>query len=383
MTKFKKALATLMAVACTASALCVPMSVSASATTTISESESNNTISTAKEIKINEVLSGTISSTSDVDYYYFEPKATGYCDITLGVPTGCNYNYAIYDSTGTLIYTVANNASGLGENYRKAVVNGSRYYIKVYSSSGSSTSKEYSLYITPPTGANKTWYSQVNSTVNKHEWNNNHLNRLYGNYSSKVFIDDNYNTPDIMSSGCAISSIAMVLHNMNAKTSVAFTDFRTGFKGYMYADPFTVYLAHNGLTSAPIESNSRFEYNDKSIELRYYDVNTSAGTKKVQNIGSYFNKNIVVHSGTLSDAKAQLSSHPQGVIIRFNKSGNSHYVVMVPSNTDSNGYVIYDPGTQTESKGNGVSLSSSYVMTKTEWGFTTSDVTEYILIDNL
>ena len=382
MNKLKKTLAGLLSVMSIATTLCIP-SAFAGNTTTVSESESNNTTSTADVITANSIVTGTISSTSDVDYYKFVPSATGYCDITLGVPTGCNYNYSIYDSTGTLVYTVASNASGLGENYRKAVVKNSTYYVKVYTSSGYSTSNKYSLYITPPTGANKTWYSQINSTVTGHEWNNNHLSELYSDYSSRVFIDDDYNTLDVMSGGCAISSIAMVLHNMNAKTSVAFTDFRTGFKGYMSADPFSVYLAHNGLTSAPTYSDNVYEYNDKSLELRYYDVNNTAGTKKVQNIGSYFNKNIVVHSGNLNDAKAQLSSHPQGVIVRFQKSGDSHYVVMIPSSTNSSGYVIYDPGTQQANSGNGVSLSSAYVMTNDDWSFTSSDVTEYILIDNL
>lgn len=383
MNKIKKALAGLLSVMTVATTLCMPSAFAAN-TTTGSENENNNSISTATEISsANKIMTGKISTSSDVDYYSFTADATGYCDIALGVPTGCNYNYSVYNSTGTVLYTVANNASGIGENHRIAVGNGGRYYIKVYSSSGYSTSKEYSLYITSPTGLNKTWYSQLNSTVTGHEWNNNHLNNLYSSNSSKVFIDDNYNTSDIMAAGCAITSIAMVLHNMNAKTSVAFTDFRTGFKGYMYADPFSVYLAHNGFTSAPTYNNSKYTYNDIGIGLRYYDVNNTNGTKKVQNIGSYFNKNIVVHTGGLSDAVAQLSSHPQGVIVRFQTSTDSHYVVMVPSSSNSSGYVIYDPGTQQSSSGNGVPLSSAYVMTNDDWNFTTSDVTEYILIDNL
>lgn len=360
----------------------VGMSASAANTSSLNETENNNTTATADIAYSNSIMNGKISSSSDVDYYKFTATTTGYYDITLGVPTGCNYNFMIYNSSGTLTDTVAQNASGIGENYRKYFVKGNSYYIKVYTSSGYNANTNYSLYISSPVSANKTWYSQLNSAIDGHEWNNNSLKKLKSNYYSTIFIDDNYNTYDTMSGGCAITSIAMVLHNMDAKTSVAFTDFRTGFKGYMSADPFSVYLAHNNFTYAPTENDGTYTYKDKSLELRYYDENKTTKTKKVQNIGSYFNTNIVVHSGTLSDAKKELSSHPQGVIIRFNKNGKSHYVVMVASN-NSDGFVIYDPGTQTASKGNGVSLSNSYVITNDDWDFTENDVTEYILIDKI
>lgn len=366
--KIKKALATLMAACTVFSSVCIPTSVSATNTLTSSETESNNTIATASSISANRIKEGYISSTSDIDYYKFSPTVTGYYDITLSVPNNCNYNFAIYDYQGYLLTTVANYGAGIGELYNRYFISGNTYYIKVYSSSGYSSSAKYKLYLSSGVGLRKTWYSQIKSNIDGHEWNNKSLGSLY--CGNKVFIDDDPNTrTDLMISGCAITSIAMVLHNMNAKTTQKITDYRTGYYGYMYADPFTVYMAHNNVTSISNPYTPSY-----SIDLRYYDDDN--GVTHVSNIESYFGKTITVHSGNINDAKNELAAHPQGVIIRF----PGHYVVMSPSN-NSDGYVIYDPGTSNESTGNGVAFDNAYCHTSPSFGYNRSDVWQYILIE--
>lgn len=354
MTKFKKALATLMAVACTASTLCVPMNVSASATTTISESESNNTFDTADIInRDNVVINGKISSSSDVDYYRITPSTSGYCDITLSVPSGCNYNFYVYNVDRSSIMAYGNqNGSDLGEIARTFSSTNTPFYIKVESASGYSTTKDYKLYVSSGKGINKTWYSQYDNTANYGDYN---INNLPTNFSS------------VMGGGCAICSIAMVLHNMNAHTQSNITDNRTGFVGKQYADPLTVYMARNNLTVQPTSASS------SKLELEY----NSNGTK-VLNIGEYFGKTITRKTNAnLSTVKSALSSNPYGVVVRLQKGSDSHYVVFYKA-SNSDGFVVYDPGTGQEGKGNGVLFNNSY--SAINRSFTTNNITELITI---
>lgn len=335
MTKFKKALATLMAVACTASALCVPMSVSASSTTAISESESNNTFDTADIInRDNVVINGKISSSSDVDYYRITPSTAGYCDITLSVPSGCNYNFYVYNVDRSSIMAYGNqNGSDLGEIARTFSSTNTPFYIKVVSASGYSTTKNYKLYVSNGKGINKTWYSQYNPSIDNGEFNTYNLD---SDFLSNLSYD-----------GCAITSIAMMLHNMNAKTAGDITDSRTGYKGKMYADPYTVYMASKKYTSKPTE----------------YDIVNYTSTIEA-NIEEYFGVNLnSTGISSLDDVKPYLNTHPEGIVVKLTQTDNSqypmHYVVLMKSN-NSDGYVVYDPGTQQTTRGNGVTFSNSY-----------------------
>lgn len=85
----------------------------------------------------------------------------------------------------------------------------------------------------PPKDNNKTWYSQTKANGSESEYNNYNLS---SSFTSRMAKD-----------GCALTSIAMVLHNMNAKTKDKIYDSRTGYTGYMYADPYIVFMAKKGL----------------------------------------------------------------------------------------------------------------------------------------
>lgn len=364
MTKFKKALATLMAVACTASALCVPMSISAAGTntTTISETENNNSISTADNLSCNNIMSGAISSSSDVDYYSYFAPATGYIDIQLGVSATANYDIVLYNSNGNVLATSNTNGNGYGESIRYYVSINNVYYIKVYPhSTTSSYSGAYNLYVSYPYSTTNTWYPQINAvaTDTYTRWNTYKLDNLYyNNGTSKPFMI-NDSTNDYMYQGCAIASVAMVLHNLNAKTVDTIVDFRTGFKGHAFADPFTVAMANISATDSPEYTNSRYNYNTSQSVIA---INSWAG------IASKFGKTAnTSHTATWTNAVSLVSSYPQGVIVKFRKyitdsKGNTvekpHYVVLTKaSNTE--GYLIYDAG-KNNSSANGKTWNNSY-----------------------
>ena len=139
---FKKMMASAVAIMSLTSAICVPSSF-ASSTGTYAESESNNTFATADIVsRDNVVISGKISSSTDVDYYRISPSTSGYCDITLSVPSGCNYNFYVYNVDRSTIMAYGNlNGSGIGEIARTVSSTNTPFYIKVESASGYSTSK--------------------------------------------------------------------------------------------------------------------------------------------------------------------------------------------------------------------------------------------------
>ncbi len=350
MKTFKKIVAGVLTLASLSAMICVPSAFAAS-TGSYTESESNNTRATADVITPNSVTTGKISSSSDVDFFAITSTDSGYYDFTLSVPSGCNYNFALYDTTGMVTDTFAKSSAGVGEIGRKYIVKGNIYYIKVYSSSGYSTSKNYTLYVSPPKDNNKTWYSQTKANGSGSEYNNYNLS---SSFTSRMAKD-----------GCALTSIAMVLHNMNAKTKDKIYDSRTGYTGYMYADPYIVFMAKKGTTTTPTSFSG-------SIELTY---NNDVEDK----IGPYFNKTITrTYTTKFSDATALLDSNPQGVIVKFEQNSTkypSHYVVLMKSGSS---YVVYDPATSTSESGNGVPFNSAYAHTK--MGFDTSEITQVITI---
>lgn len=353
MKAFKKILASAMAVMSLSTALCIPSSY-ASSTGTFSESESNNTFNTANTVdRDNVIISGKISSASDVDYYRLLAKTAGYIDITLSVPNGRNYNFYVYGSDKSSIIAYGNaNGTGKGEIARIHASTNSPFYIKVQSASGYSASTEYKLYVSSGKGVNKTWYSQWDNTLDYGDYNINNLPTGFTNV--------------MKSGGCAICSIAMVLHNMNAHTKDDITDNRTGFVGKQYADPLTVYMARNNLTVQPNSASS------STLELQYDD------NGQIRYIGEYFNKKITRKTDvTLSTVKAALNSNPYGVVVRLKKGSDSHYVVFYKA-SNSDGFVVYDPGTGTSSKGNGVTFNNSYAAINRS--FTTDNISELITI---
>lgn len=353
MKAFKKILASTMAVMSLSTALCIPSSY-ASSTGTFSESESNNTFNTADIVdRDNVVISGKISSASDVDYYRVLATTSGYIDITLSVPSGCNYNFYVYSSDKSTIIAYGNTSgTGKGEIARIYASTNSPFYVRVESASGYSASTNYKLYVSSSKGLNKTWYSTSSSSADKGDFNTFNL--------------DNDFLLNLAYDGCAITSIAMVLHNMNAKTVDNITDSRTGYTGKMYADPYTVYMASKKYPSKPTE----------------YDITNYDSTME-QNLEDSFGVELTtVKISSLNDAKSYLNSHPEGIIVKLKQTDNPnygmHYIVLMKSN-NTDGYVVYDPATQQLSSGYGVPFTDSY--SYKNMGFNKSEVDYIITVD--
>lgn len=116
---------------------------------TVYESESNDNAGSADRIYSNGVGYGKISSSSDADWWFVEFPGPGYVDFSLtNIPSGCNYEMMILNSVGSTILaslTASGNQNELISGFW--VAEGSRFLIKVYSSSGASASSYYQLGI--------------------------------------------------------------------------------------------------------------------------------------------------------------------------------------------------------------------------------------------
>jgi hypothetical protein len=163
-----------------------------------------------------------------------------------------------------------------------------------------------------------TWYSQHN--MYSGGWDAAQLNSLYfsagGSY--KRYIIDGYNgKQDWMDEGCAIASCAMVLHNLGATMTDGY-DFRTDTQGNLEADPYTVSLANSRSTGSTTGSGCL--YNNP-----IYIANSSiASAFKVD--GKSISAD-VSYSPSKKAIKEALDEHPEGVIVKFKKGYNTHYIV--------------------------------------------------------
>lgn len=185
-----------------------------------------------------------------------------------------------------------------------------------------------------------TYYSQHHTAGGT--WNGEDLSKVYfysGTY--KRFLINGYNRGlDWMDAGCAITSAAIVLHNLGARYEDGY-DFRMEADGNLEADPYTVALANSGnrgltsnsgtLYSSPVMMNlrsltSRFTLYGQPLEAKSYSGVTKAKLKEL------------------------LETHPEGIIVAMKNTYNgSHYIVVTecvnPDAERANDYQfkIYDP----------------------------------------
>lgn len=163
-----------------------------------------------------------------------------------------------------------------------------------------------------------TWYSQHN--MYSGGWDASQLGSLYfsagGSY--KRYMIDGYNSnQDWMDEGCAIASCAMVLHNLGATMTDGY-DFRTDTHGNLEADPYTVSLA-NSRNKGSEDGKGRL-YNNP-----IYIANSTVASKFTANGEPLSAK--ISYSPTKKAIKEALDEHPEGVIVKFKRGYNTHYIV--------------------------------------------------------
>ncbi len=107
----------------------------------INESESNNTIATADVTYDDYIAYGSLTQTTDVDYWKYTATSNGFANIWLGnIPSGTNYDIFIYNSSGT--YMACSVQVGTTQEIIKCRLKRNQtYYVRVISASGCSSTK--------------------------------------------------------------------------------------------------------------------------------------------------------------------------------------------------------------------------------------------------
>lgn len=212
-----------------------------------------------------------------------------------------------------------------------------------------------SIEVTVVDSPSYTWYSQHLATDGG--WHGGELSGVYfyaGVY--KRFIIDRYNRElDWMDTGCAIASVAMVMHNLGARYADGY-DFRFEKDGDLEADPYVTALANTGNLGLTTESGTLY-YNPILMNLRQLTAKYTLFGRKLTYTERYsVSKKII---------KEALDTHPEGVIVHMQNGSNSHYIVIAscinPDAADPRDYrfVVYDAAAQKRSEGDGVTFEES------------------------
>ncbi len=212
-----------------------------------------------------------------------------------------------------------------------------------------------------------TYYSQHHTVGGK--WNGEDLSKVYfyaGAY--KRFLINGFNRGlDWMDEGCAITSVATVLHNLGARYGGGY-DFRFEADGNLEADPYTVALANSNNRGLTSEKGTLY-YSPIMMNLRAITSNFTLYGQKIESKTMY--------GVTKARLKEQLDAHPEGVIVAMKNSYNgSHYIVVTECvNPDAKRasdykFKIYDPSGLHRYDGENVLFekSISYVTMRYRYG---------------
>ncbi|MCQ2353779.1 MAG: hypothetical protein MJ102_01600 [Clostridia bacterium] len=186
-----------------------------------------------------------------------------------------------------------------------------------------------------------TWYSQNN--IYTSDWDGTILENVYfssGGVKRRFAVDSKSGTycSNWIDSGCALCSVAMVLHNLGATLTNGY-DLRSGQNGNLPADPYTVALANTGNTGITKENDVM------SGNPTYMSWGQVTGRFNLDGEAIAFRR---VYGPTRALLKSLLETHPQGVIVELSTPIKSHYVVFTecinPKETDPTRYrfKVYD-----------------------------------------
>ncbi|HEY9062700.1 MAG TPA: S8 family serine peptidase [Pseudobacteroides sp.] len=109
--------------------------------------EPNDSKETAKALSDSTVIAPTININTDEDWFVLDTLKVGKLAMTMkSIPTGCDYDMQVYNSSGSLLggsYSSGNQDESLGT----IITVPGKYYVRVYSYTGSSSTDTYELKV--------------------------------------------------------------------------------------------------------------------------------------------------------------------------------------------------------------------------------------------
>ena len=200
------------------------------------------------------------------------------------------------------------------------------------------------------------WYSQMDANASGGSWNATNLSNLY--YSTSTDLSNStistnkvfYSTTneEFMSSGCALTCMAMLYRNRNGSVTRSY-DYRGVSLTNKITDPFTMSLVNTSTTN--ITGTTLINGKD------YYIVPRSPVNVSWASCANYYGDTAYVGTFPDSYTESQKASYiaskidncDGGVIVYFNKESSNHYLLFT-SYTLTNGtytFTVCDPGRST------------------------------------
>ncbi len=203
-----------------------------------------------------------------------------------------------------------------------------------------------------------TWYSQNN--IYTSDWNGAALTDLFmsswGVRKRFAVNDDGHPAyASWMDAGCALCSIAQVLHNLGATMKTGY-DMRTGQTDNLPADPFTVGLA-NTLNYTMYDKSKTYSGDPSYMYWKRVADAFEANGETICYRSVYTqNRNTI---------KKLLQAHPQGIIAQLQNRVRTHYVVIgqcvnpEEKTASKIEFLIYDPAAYADYDGDGVLMKDT------------------------
>lgn len=337
------------------------------------ETESNNTRATANVVEQDETVYGTISSSSDVDYFKVVFPMSGKANFWLGnIPSGKDYDLYVYNSSGGLLAS-ATGTSTAELVSRMTVTANTTYYFKVVGVDGDYDSiNQYKVRCKLLLNTYN-YYCQSTPSLSNPRYDldsngNEILSKLY-NSNGTSWISR------INSAGCFDAAYSMLLRNRNIKSSKSVYDFRNGTTGLVNADLFT--LAYVCCGRPTITANSNGTYTAQTTkDPVIFDLSAAK---------SYFGftRSKYDLSGLSDKQKAdaiayQLTLHPEGVLVEYQSGSKRHTIVFTETTHETSTSYTFPTN---------ISLTSIDDSTEYEYGsFTTEEdieMAEYMYANKL
>lgn len=336
----------------------------------VTESESNNTVATADTCQWGQTFRGTLSNSSDIDFIKLVNPDNKFRRINAVLRNESNTTmyFRVYygsESKQIGISIVSPNSCDYLSLFIPDTLSGN-YYFKVTDKDGNASNSAYRFNAN--LGSAKVWYSQFGGYAGGiHYWNTELLDQI--SFSGKPFVNNSGTNSVLGGTGCALASAAMVFRNYGYTSKATMTDIRTGQVGNLMADPFTVYMANNGMTTLPYTTSSSGYSTTAS---------TNVSMKSWSGIGKSFNfSGCTLTNYSNSDAqtvknqiRSLLYQNNWGVVLWFKLGTRSHYLVAVGYENDASGNVkdiiVCDPYTLDPSRGDNVLFANSISANRTD-----------------
>lgn len=195
------------------------------------------------------------------------------------------------------------------------------------------------------------WYASGDAEIGT-TWKARNCDNLYvGHYATPIYLQ--YGGGRLSDAGCVITSVAMLINNVNGKTVTPQQDIRTDSLAknkYLTADPYSVVMANMNFPTITKNSNNRYVISDYFSDPVVTNWNLITSHFGVTRIVAQRPSNVQSDYGMTMWLTQLLDTYPDGLEVRFPE----HTMVFYKSNFEygsmpsqyQNLFEVYDPASR-------------------------------------